>query len=50
MGFNLYCDQYVLARMKLKGNPILPRPAASQDNVTDNFECVHFIDVFRWGN
>lgn len=32
------------ARMKLKGNSIVPRPAASQDDVTDNFEFVHFID------
>lgn len=32
------------SRMKLKGNPIIPRPAASQDDVVDNFESVHFID------
>ena len=39
---NLLNEQF--ARMKLKGNPIVPHPAASQDDVTDNFESVHFID------
>ena len=32
------------SRMKLKENPIVLRPAASQDDVTDNYESVHFID------
>ena len=32
------------ARMKLKDNLIVPRPAASQDDVTNKFESVHFID------
>ena len=32
------------SRMKLKEYPIIPRPAASQDDVTDCFESVHFID------
>jgi hypothetical protein len=32
------------ARMKLKGKAIKIRPAASQDEVVDNFEAVHFID------
>ena len=30
--------------MKLKGNRIIVRPAATLDDITDNFESVHFID------
>ena len=32
------------SRMKLKGNHIKVYPAASHDDVVDNFESVHFID------
>ena len=32
------------SRMKLKGTAVKVRPAATQDEVIDNFEAVHFID------
>lgn len=32
------------ARMKLKGKPIKIRPAATTDDIVDNFDAVHFID------
>lgn len=32
------------SRMKLKGNPVQVRTAATQDEIVDNFESVHFID------
>ena len=32
------------SRMKLKGNQIQICPAATEEDILDNFECVHFID------
>ncbi len=32
------------SRMKLKGNQVKICPAATQEDIMDNFESVHFID------